>query len=87
MYMCVSSIREVGIPKIRGVLYTHLHPGFAQGRSTCQFFAGAYTWVVRLVELLLQLVQLLRTEGGAIPSELRLVAVRLAVLALDVWEK
>lgn len=43
---------------------------------------------MRLLELLLQLIQLIRTEGCAIATELGLITVlRVAVLALDVWQE
>lgn len=64
---------------------THLDPRLTQSGSAGQLLAGADAGIVRLLEFLLQLVQLLGAEGGPVPPELWLIAVlRLAVLSLDV---
>lgn len=64
---------------------THLNSRLTQRRACCELLTRAHARIVRLLELLLQLIQLIRTKGCAIATELRLITVlRVAVLALDV---
>lgn len=67
---------------------THLNSRLTQCRACRKLLTRAHARIVRLLELLLQLIQLIRTKGCAIATELRLITVlRVAVLALDVCKK
>jgi len=50
----------------------YLHPGFGQVRPQCQLLAGVDVGVMRLLEDLLQLLQLGRAEGRPVPPLLAL---------------
>ena len=52
----------------------YLHPGFSQVRPQCQLLPGVNVRIVRLLENLLQLLQLVACEGRAVAPLLALVA-------------
>lgn len=63
----------------KGVLpRPHLHTSLRQVRPQCQLLAGVNIWVVCLLENLLQLLQLVAGESGAIAPLLAFVALSLA---------
>ena len=51
----------------------YLNSSFRQVGFSGQTFTGGNTGVVRLLELLLQLLKLFRAEGGPIPAEFLLI--------------
>jgi hypothetical protein len=68
----------------------YLHSGLREAGLRSQALPGADAGVVALLELLFQLLQLVRTERGPVPAELGLVrAVQTArlVLAIDICNR
>lgn len=60
--------------------HAYLHASFRQVRPQRQLFTGVNVWVVRLLKDLLQLLQLVAGEGGAVAPLLALVALCLALV-------
>lgn len=59
---------------------SYLYPGLSQVSPEGQLLAGVHIWVVGLLEDLLQLLQLVAGEGGAVTPLLALVALTLALV-------
>ena len=57
------------------LLQTDLDTGFGELRLTGQPLARGHAWIMRLLELALQLAQLAGTEGGAVSAEFALLLV------------
>lgn len=87
----MQGISQTGIldGPCEGMGRTYLYAGFRQGSLRGEPLPRGHAGVVALLELLLELLQLVRAEGRSVSSEFRLLrAVQAAgiVLAVDVQQ-
>lgn len=81
--MCVWSHRACVSFMLR---WFYLNSRLRQLRTRCQSLTGRHTGIMRLVELLLQLFELLGTKCCTITTEFRLITIETwRVFALDIW--